>query len=204
MQWGQAWLICFGSNTAALLCMIACVCQAQEQKSFWVQVFSKEGWVSPFRNSIFLVGDPFIVLTGNGQSGTVCVCSVAQLCLILCDPIHCSPTGSFVHEDSPGKNTGMGCHVLLQGIFSTQGLNPGLPHCRWILYYWATREAKSWDMRCLLKINVKHRIGPRGATSWKLLTKLPSAGQQGLPKRAVWRRLSKWTTITSQQHWVSK
>ena len=33
------------------------------------------------------------------------------------------------------KNTGVGCHTLLQEIFSTQGLNPGLPHCRWILYH---------------------------------------------------------------------
>ena len=32
-----------------------------------------------------------------------------------------------------GKNTGVGCHALLQGIFSIQGSNPGLPHCRWIL-----------------------------------------------------------------------
>ena len=36
--------------------------------------------------------------------------------------------------DSPDKNTGVGCHGLLQGIFPTQGSNPGLPHCRWILY----------------------------------------------------------------------
>ena len=36
--------------------------------------------------------------------------------------------------DSPGKNTGVGCHFLLQGIFPTQGLNPGLLHCRQILY----------------------------------------------------------------------
>ena len=34
----------------------------------------------------------------------------------------------------PGKNTGMGCHCLLQGIFLTQGSNPGLLHCRQILY----------------------------------------------------------------------
>ena len=34
---------------------------------------------------------------------------------------------------SPGQNTGMGSHSILQGIFSTQGSNPGLPHCRWIL-----------------------------------------------------------------------
>ena len=33
--------------------------------------------------------------------------------------------------DSPGNNIGVGCHALLQGIFPTQGWNPGLPHCRW-------------------------------------------------------------------------
>ena len=37
--------------------------------------------------------------------------------------------------DFPGKNTGVGCHFLLQGIFLTQGLNPGLPHCRQMLYH---------------------------------------------------------------------
>jgi len=57
------------------------------------------------------------------------------LCLTLCDPMDCSPPGSSVHEDSPGKNTGVGCHALLQGIFSTQGANPSLPHCRQILYH---------------------------------------------------------------------
>ena len=50
-------------------------------------------------------------------------------------PIGCSPLGSSVHGDSPGKNTGVGCYALLQGIFPSQGLNPGLPHCRWILYH---------------------------------------------------------------------
>ena len=60
---------------------------------------------------------------------------VTQLCPALCDPIDCSPPGSFVHGDSPSKNTGVGCHALLQVIFPTQGLNPGLLHCRQILYY---------------------------------------------------------------------
>ena len=40
----------------------------------------------------------------------------------------CSPPGFPVHGDSPGQNTGVGCHSLLQGIFPTQGLNPGLLH----------------------------------------------------------------------------
>ena len=62
------------------------------------------------------------------------MCLVAQPCLTLCDPMDCSPPGSSVHGDSPGKNTGVGCHTLLQGIFSTQRLNIGLLHCRWIIY----------------------------------------------------------------------
>ena len=46
-----------------------------------------------------------------------------------------SPPGSSVYGDSPDKNTGVGCHAFIQGIFSTQGLSPGLPHFRRILYY---------------------------------------------------------------------
>ena len=41
--------------------------------------------------------------------------SVAQSCLTLCEPMNCGVPGSSVHEDSPGKNTGVGCHALLQG-----------------------------------------------------------------------------------------
>ena len=63
------------------------------------------------------------------------VCLVTQSCLAFCDPVDCSPPGSSVHGDSPGKNTGVGCHALLQGIFSTQRSNPGLLHCRWIFYH---------------------------------------------------------------------
>ena len=52
----------------------------------------------------------------------------AQLQPILCTPVDCSPPGSSVHGDFPGKNTGVGCHALLQGIFPTQGWNPCLLH----------------------------------------------------------------------------
>ena len=61
------------------------------------------------------------------------LCLVTQSLLTLCDPMDCSLPGSSVHGDSPGKNTGVGYHVLLQGFFPTQRLNPCLPHCRWIL-----------------------------------------------------------------------
>ena len=63
------------------------------------------------------------------------MCLVAQSCPTLCDPMDCSPPGSSVHEDSPSKNPGASCHALLQGIVPTQGLNPGLPHCRQILHH---------------------------------------------------------------------
>ena len=62
------------------------------------------------------------------------MCLVAQLCLTLCDPMDYSLPGFSIRGDSPGKNTGVGCHALLQEIFPTQGLNPGLLLYRWILY----------------------------------------------------------------------
>ena len=57
------------------------------------------------------------------------LCLVTRSCPILYDPKDGSLPGSSVHGDSPGRNTGVGCHAHLQGIFPTQGLNPGLPHC---------------------------------------------------------------------------
>ena len=60
---------------------------------------------------------------------------VLQPCPTLCDPMICSLSGSSVHGNSPDKNTGVGCHALLQGIILTQGLTPHLPHCRPILYH---------------------------------------------------------------------
>ena len=53
-----------------------------------------------------------------------------------CDPMDCSPPGSSGHGILQAKTTGVGCHALLQGIFSTPGLDPRIrPTClgRWIL-----------------------------------------------------------------------
>ena len=63
------------------------------------------------------------------------VCLVTQSCLTLSSTMYCSTPGSSIHGDSPGKSAGVDCHALLQGIFSTQGSNPDLPHCRQILYH---------------------------------------------------------------------
>ena len=57
-----------------------------------------------------------------------CCSLVAQLCLTLCNFMDCISSGSSVYGDSIGKNTGVGCHALLQGIFPTQGSTPGLLH----------------------------------------------------------------------------
>ena len=66
---------------------------------------------------------------------TLTMCLVTQSCLTLCDPVDCNPPGSYVQGDSPGKNTRVGCHALFQGILPNPGSNPGLPHCRNILYH---------------------------------------------------------------------
>ena len=47
-----------------------------------------------------------------------------QSCLTLCDPMDYSPPSSFVHGDSPGKNTGVGCHALLQQDLPDPGIEP--------------------------------------------------------------------------------
>ena len=59
---------------------------------------------------------------------TIFKVKVAQSCLTLCDPM------DYTAWNSPGQNTGVGSLSLLQGIFPTQGSNPGLQHCKKILY----------------------------------------------------------------------
>ena len=71
------------------------------------------------------------------------VCLIAQLCLTLCDPQDCSLPSSSAHGDSTGKNTRVGCHALPLGDLPTQGLNPSLPHCRWILYH-LSHQGSPW------------------------------------------------------------
>ena len=73
---------------------------------------------------------------GGGGSG-VSVAKVQWSHSVVSDslrPHGLQPTRLLRSWDFPGKNTGMGCHFLLQGIFLTQGSNPGLPHCSQTLY----------------------------------------------------------------------
>ena len=75
---------------------------------------------------LWLQGGAMKASLGGRVQYRCAVCLVTQSCLPLCDPVDCSLPGSPVHEESPCKNPGMGCHALLQSIFPTQGSNPGL------------------------------------------------------------------------------
>ena len=68
---------------------------------------------------------------------------VAQSCLTLCNSVDCRLPGSSVHGTFQVRILEWVCHFLLWLIFSMQGSNPYLLHCRQILYHWATWEAPS-------------------------------------------------------------
>ena len=68
---------------------------------------------------------------------------VAQSCLTLCDPMD---TRLLCPWDFLGKSIGVGCHFLLQEIFPTQGSNPGLPHCRQMLYCLSHQGSLTWRL----------------------------------------------------------
>ena len=55
-------------------------------------------------------------------------------CIYSVSPMDLQPARFLCPQNSPGKNTGVGCHFLLQGIFPSQGSNLGLPDCPQILY----------------------------------------------------------------------
>ena len=96
-------------------------------------------WVSCIGRGFFTTEPP-----GNVH---VLLCLVAQSCLTLCNPMDCSLPGSSLQRASPGKNTGVGCQALLQGIFPNQGSNPGLQHCG-LFTDWNTRESNQGLLQC--------------------------------------------------------
>ena len=80
--------------------------------------------------------------------------------------------------DFPGKSTGVGGHFLLQGIFPMQGLNPGLPHCRWTNLPDTTLNERSWIWKVLLGdliyLKYKDRLSLVGGVA-RRKQELPSA-----------------------------
>ena len=68
--------------------------------------------------------------------------------------------------DFPDKNTGVGCHFLLQGIFLTQGSNPGLLHCRWILY-WQSHQGSPLN-HLITRKSLFHQMQPESPKNWEI------------------------------------
>ena len=88
--------------------------------------------------------------------------------------------------NSPGQNTGVGSPSLLQGIFPTQGSNPGLPHSGSFFTSWATREAqKILDYTCILKFYLLLQcwLEKKICTTWKLRVRFYLVGILGLELR---------------------
>ena len=103
-----------------------------------------------------------LVYNGKSVSGVQHSASVYCCCLdtkpypALLRPHRLQSTRLLCPWDFPGKNTRVGCHFLLQGIFPTQGLNLYLLLCRQILYYWATMEAHDSVYIYMYKIHIKY------------------------------------------------
>ena len=80
----------------------------------------------------------------------------AQLCPTPCDPMDCGPLGSSVHGIFSGKNAGVGCHFLLQGIFPTQGSNLCLLLC--LLHWQAGSLPPAVPGKPLSHLPIKYQI----------------------------------------------
>ena len=89
-------------------------------------------WVTiPFSRGSYWPRDQTWVSCIAGRFFTIWATS-SEICSVVSDSLW--PHGLYSPWNSPGQNTGVGSLSLLQGIFPTQGSNPGLPHCRRILY----------------------------------------------------------------------
>ena len=127
-----------------------------------------------FRSPLSLVGEKNLPLYNVSLA-----CLVAQSCPTLCDPVDCSPPGSSVHGDSPGKKAAVSSLSLLQGIFQTQESNWGLLHCRQTLYQLSYQGSPShwhihyfklvilWETADMVKWTLLSRVR-RFVTPWTL------------------------------------
>ena len=82
---------------------------------------------------------------GKSHITYICCISIAQSCLTLWDPMDCSPPVSSIHGILQARILEWVAIPFSRGSSMTQGSNPSLLHCKWILYHWATREALSED-----------------------------------------------------------
>ena len=115
------------------------------------------------------------------------VCVVTKLCPILCNPIDCSLPRLLCLWDFPGKNTGVGCHFLLQGIFPARALNP----CLLCLLHWQADSLPLYHLHVYVWLQSSRwsimQINIQDWGSWRLHWWRPDAGK-------VWRQEEKGMT----------
>ena len=110
------------------------------------------------------------------------------------------PHGLYSPWNSPGQNTGVGNLYLLQRIFPTQGSNPGLPNCRWILYQLSHQESHSPLSPLYQKERggIYHSLRKRSNhCPWRCEESI-SSSEEALPERLrsslIWRVCRLWET----------
>ena len=109
-----------------------------------------------------------------------------QSCPTLCDLMDCSPPGSSVRGDSPGKSTGVGCHALIQGVCLTQGLNQHLLH---LLHWQAGSLAVVRRLSCPVASGIPVSRPGIEPVSPVLEDGFPTTGPSGKPHNLCFRSL---------------
>ena len=114
---------------------------AQSDTTEWLSTQAHTGlkmeWVH-FNWGFLVKASVQVKFTHTYSSSVLVVCNVKVLVAQLCPtlrPHGLKPARILCPWDSPGKNPGVGSHALLQRIFPTQGSNPGLQHCRQVLFH---------------------------------------------------------------------
>ena len=116
------------------------------------------------RWAMFKSNNPYVHFRSNSQNNTIHWVwiwrSRSVSCSVMSDSLQhhgLQPTRLLSPWNSPGKKTGVGYHSLLQEIFPTQGSNPGLPHCRRILYC-LSQQGSLLDMERQMNIQIQSRV----------------------------------------------
>ena len=117
-------------------CILSCLSRVRLCATPWTAAH-KSPLCTEFSKQEYWSGVPFPPPT---QACMLCCFSHVRLCATLWTAAHQAPLSTGFSS----KNTGVGCHFLLQGIFPTQGSNSGLPHCRQTLYCLSHQGIKSF------------------------------------------------------------
>ena len=116
---------------------------------------------------------------------------VIQLHLTFCNAMDCRPPGSSVHGILWARVLELGSHSLLQVIFPTQGLNPGLPHCMQVLYHLSYQRSGNTPFRKLLQINESESCSVMSNSLRSNSFRPPGSSVYGI----LWARILEWVAI---------